>query len=71
MDFRTLVPTEQRRAEVISAPATVEIRDGAGVLIVEDTPSITPEEIARVSALAKLQALGLTESEALALFNIN
>lgn len=34
-------------------------------------PEPTPEEIARVSALAKLQALGLTESEALALFNIN
>ena len=30
-------------------------------------PEPTPEELARASALAKLQALGLTEAEALAL----
>jgi hypothetical protein len=30
-------------------------------------PEPTPEELARQSALAKLQALGLTEQEALAL----
>ena len=30
-------------------------------------PEPTPEELARESALAKLQALGLTEAEALAL----
>jgi hypothetical protein len=31
-------------------------------------PEPTPEELARASAVAKLQALGLTEAEALALF---
>ena len=31
-------------------------------------PEPTPEEVARASAVAKLQALGLTEAEALALF---
>jgi hypothetical protein len=30
-------------------------------------PEPTPEEVARASAVAKLQALGLTEAEALAL----
>jgi hypothetical protein len=30
-------------------------------------PEPTPEEVARASALAKLQALGLTEAEAMAL----
>jgi hypothetical protein len=30
-------------------------------------PEPTPEELARASAVAKLQALGLTEAEALAL----
>jgi hypothetical protein len=30
-------------------------------------PEPTPEEVARASAVAKLQALGLTEEEALAL----
>jgi hypothetical protein len=30
-------------------------------------PEPTPEELARASALAKLQALGLTEAEAMAL----
>jgi hypothetical protein len=30
-------------------------------------PEPTPEEVARSSALAKLQALGLTEAEAMAL----
>jgi hypothetical protein len=30
-------------------------------------PEPTPEEVARASAVAKLQALGLTEQEALAL----
>jgi hypothetical protein len=30
-------------------------------------PEPTPEELARASAIAKLQALGLTEEEALAL----
>jgi hypothetical protein len=34
-------------------------------MAVDEEP--TPEEIARASAIAKLQALGLTEEEALAL----
>jgi hypothetical protein len=33
-------------------------------------PEPTPEEVARASALAKLQALGLTEAEAMALAGI-
>lgn len=33
--------TEEGVAEVISAPATVQILDGAGVSVVEDTPTIT------------------------------
>jgi hypothetical protein len=48
----------------------VETYNSDGVLIavceVPD-PEPTPEELARASAVAKLQALGLTEAEALAL----
>jgi hypothetical protein len=48
----------------------VHIYDAAGNLVevyVVPDPEPTPEELARASALAKLQALGLTEAEALAL----
>jgi hypothetical protein len=48
----------------------VHIYDAAGNLVevyVVPDPEPTPEELARQSAVAKLQALGLTEAEALAL----
>jgi hypothetical protein len=41
--------------------------DGQVVTWETPDPEPTPEEVARASALAKLQALGLTEAEAMAL----
>ena len=47
-----------------------EIYDANGLVSEHELPDPepTPEEVARASAVAKLQALGLTEAEALALF---